>query len=227
MERFDLKNGALRLTEQPGWPYRVETGRVLVFLMPWREKKTGRRFCWRRWALGRWCPPCAGRTTSRAAGSSACPPWRRRPSPAGRPPRGSGKRPRSPSPGRRGSGSWTRGLRRADGGALQHEPGQGGSVLLRLLPGAEGHLPAGHLPGAAAVPQACAGPGGGERQPGVRRGRLPVPAPGASPSPPSTRCGRAAAAGSTCRPWPGSPTSAPGRSAWRNSGTARTSGQSS
>lgn len=44
MERFDLKNGALRLTEQPGLAYRVETGRVLVFLMPWREKKTGRRF---------------------------------------------------------------------------------------------------------------------------------------------------------------------------------------
>ena len=44
MDRFDLKNGALRLTEQPGLAYRVETGRVLVFLMPWREKKTGRRF---------------------------------------------------------------------------------------------------------------------------------------------------------------------------------------
>lgn len=56
MERFDLKNGALRLTEQPGLAYRVETGRVLVFLMPWREKKTGRRFLLAEVGLGALVP---------------------------------------------------------------------------------------------------------------------------------------------------------------------------
>lgn len=107
MERFDLKNGALRLTEHPGLAYRVETGRVLVFLMPWREKKTGRRFplaevgpgalvpslCWEDDVQGSWI---FGLSALEEA-SLTC--WEA--------PRGSGRRPRSPSPGRRGSGSWT------------------------------------------------------------------------------------------------------------------------
>ena len=44
MEQLTLKNGALCLTKQENLVYQVKEGRVLVFLMPFRDGKTGRRF---------------------------------------------------------------------------------------------------------------------------------------------------------------------------------------
>jgi NHLM bacteriocin system ABC transporter ATP-binding protein len=44
MEQLTLKNGALCLTEQENLVYQVKEGKVLVFLMPLRDGKTGRRF---------------------------------------------------------------------------------------------------------------------------------------------------------------------------------------
>ena len=68
MEQLTLKNGALRLTKEESLVYQVKEGRVLVFLMPFREEKTGRRFllaevgpgdtvpslCWDGGEQGRW-----------------------------------------------------------------------------------------------------------------------------------------------------------------------------